>query len=95
MGEYWFAGLGGIAMVAVLISAIRLSNRVEGRSEGLKNTSGVPRKAMFIHTIVNWRVARDEETQALRRRMNVRFLIILIGFALFGAVLWSAGAFEN
>lgn len=95
MGVYWFAGLWGIAMVAVLISAIRLSYRIEARSEGLKNTSGVPRKAMFIHTILNWRVARDEETQALRRRMNIRFLIILVGFALFATALWSVGAFEQ
>ncbi|MCV3242307.1 hypothetical protein [Mesorhizobium sp. ZC-5] len=95
MGVYWFAGLWGVAMVAVLISAIRLSYRIEARSEGLKNTSGVPRKAMWIHTILNWRVARDEETQALRRRMNLRFLIILVGFALFAVALWSAGAFQR
>ena len=95
MGAYWFAGLWGVAMVAVLISAIRLSYQIEARSEGLRNTSGVPRKAMWIHTILNWRVARDEETQALRRRMNLRFLIILVGFALFAVALWSAGAFQR
>lgn len=95
MGVYWFAGLWGVAMVAVLISAIRLSYQIEARSEGLRNTSGVPRKAMWVHTILNWRVARDEETQALRRRMNLRFLIILVGFALFAVALWSAGAFQR
>ena len=95
MGAYWFAGLWGVAMVAVLISAIRLSYQIEARSEGLRNTSGVPRKAMWVHTILNWRVARDEETQALRRRMNLRFLIILVGFALFAVALWSAGAFQR
>ena len=93
MGAYWFAGLWGVAMVAVLISAIRLSYRIEARSEGLKNTSGVPRKAMWVHTMLNWRVARDAETQAMRRQMNIRFLIILAGFALFSVVLWSVGAF--
>ena len=93
MGAYWFAGLWGVAMVAVLISAIRLSYRIEARSEGLKNTSGVPRKAMWVHTMFNWRVARDAETQAMRRQMNIRFLIILAGFALFSVVLWSVGAF--
>ena len=95
MGAYWFAGLWGVAMVAVLISAIRLSYRIEARSEGLKNTSGVPRKAMWVHTIFNWHVAPDEETQALRRQMNIRFLIILAGFALFSVALWSVGAFQR
>ncbi len=95
MGVYWFAGLWGVAMVAVLISAIRLSYQIEARSEGLRNTSGVPRKAMWVHSILNWRVARDEETQALRRRMNLRFLIILVGFALFAVALWSVGAFAR
>lgn len=95
MGAYWFAGLWGVAMVAVLISAIRLSYRIEARSEGLKNTSEVPRKAMWVHTMFNWRVARDEETQALRRQMNTRFLIILAGFVLFSVALWSVGAFER
>lgn len=95
MGAYWFAGLWGVAMVAVLISAIRLSYRIEARSEGLKNTSGVPRKAMFVHTMLNWHVARDAETQAMRRQMNIRFLIILAGFVLFSVALWSGGAFRR
>jgi hypothetical protein len=95
MGAYWFAGLWGVAMVAVLISAIRLSYRVEARSEGLRNTSGVPRKAMWVHTMLNWHVARDAETQALRRQMNTRFLIILAGFVLFSVALWSVGAFRR
>lgn len=92
---YLLAGLWGVAMVTVLISAIRLSYRIEVRSEGLRNTSGVPRKAMWVHTILNWHVARDEETQALRRQMNIRFLIILAGFALFSVALWSVGAFAR
>ncbi len=95
MGAYWFAGLWGVAMVAVLISAIRLSYRVEARSEGLRNTSGVPRKAMWVHTMLTWHVARDAETQALRRQMNTRFLIILAGFVLFSVALWSVGAFRR
>lgn len=45
--------------------------------------------------IANWGVARDAETQALRRRMNNRFLVILAGFAVMWAALWSAGAFHG
>ncbi len=88
---YVFAGVWGLAMVAVLISAIRLCYRVEERSEALRNRTGLPMKAQWIQVIVNHGVARDAETQALRRRANRRFLVILAGFALFGLVLHFAG----
>ncbi|RVA99128.1 hypothetical protein EN918_39950, partial [Mesorhizobium sp. M7A.F.Ca.CA.004.05.1.1] len=54
---------------------------------GLTNRSGFPRKAMMFHTITNMNVARDEETQAMRRRMNRLLLIVLAGFAIMGAGL--------
>ncbi|MCC6205104.1 MAG: hypothetical protein IT533_08915, partial [Hyphomicrobiales bacterium] len=69
----WFAtltGLWGIVMLAVFVAAIRLSYRIEARSPDLKNRSGVPRKAMIFHTVTNLGVARDDETQSMRRRMN-------------------------
>lgn len=88
---YVFSGLWGIAMVAVLISAIRLCYRVEERSERLRNRTGLPMYAMWPQVIANRGVARDAETQALRRRAVLRFLIILAGFALFGLVLKFAG----
>ena len=37
---------------------------------------------MMFHTVTNMNVARDEETQAMRRRMNRLLLIVLAGFAL-------------
>lgn len=88
---YVFSGLWGIAMVAVLISAIRLCYRVEERSERLRNRTGLPMYAMWPQVIANWGVSRDAETQALRRRAVLRLLIILAGFALFGLVLKFAG----
>jgi hypothetical protein len=87
-GFYWLYGLWGIAMVAVFTMAIRLSYRVEARSPELKNTSGLPRNAMWFHVVTNTGVARDEETQALRRSMNRHFLVNVAGFALLGAWLW-------
>lgn len=89
-GFYWLAGVWGIAMVAIFIQAIRLCYRIEARSEGLRNTSGVPRKAMALHAILNWKVARDDETQALRRQINFLFLLNLLGFALLSVWLWWA-----
>lgn len=75
----------GLVMIAVFIMAIRLSYRIEARSPQLQNTSGVPRKAMMLHTVTNWNVARDAETQGMRRRMLVLLSINLAGFLL----LWA------
>ncbi|MEQ1953338.1 hypothetical protein [Mesorhizobium sp. CN2-181] len=78
-------GLWGLVMVAVFIQAIRLSYRIEARSPDLTNTSGFPRNAMIFHTVTNSGVARDAETQGMRRRMNLLLLVNLLGFVL----LWA------
>lgn len=90
----WFpilTGGWGIVMIAVFIQAIRLSYRIEARSPELVNRSGVPRKAMMLHTVANWKVARDTETQAMRRRMNLLLLVNLAGFVLLWAGLRFTG----
>ena len=84
---YLLAGVWALGILVVFILAIRLSYRIEARSPDLTNRSGYPRKAMMFHTIINRRVARDEETQAMRRRMNGLLLIVLAGFAIMGAGL--------
>lgn len=81
-------GLWGLVMLAVFIQAIRLSYRIEARSPDLANTSGFPRNAMIFHTVTNSGVARDAETQAMRRRMNTLLLVNLLGFALLGAGIY-------
>lgn len=88
---YVFSGLWGTAMVAVLISAIRLCYRVEERSERLRDRTGLPMYAKWPQVIANLGVSRDPETQALRRRANSRFLVLLAGFALFGLFVQFAG----
>lgn len=82
---YFPCGVWALVMLAIFIQAIRLSYRIEARSPGLTNRSGVPRRAMMFHTVTNTNVARDEETQGMRRRMNRLLLIVLAGFAL----LWA------
>jgi hypothetical protein len=86
-GVYLLAGVWALAILAVFIQSIRLSYRIEARSPDLTNRSGFPRKAMMFHTITNMKVARDEEAQAMRRRMNGLLLIVLAGFAIMGAGL--------
>ncbi|MFC3322587.1 hypothetical protein [Mesorhizobium cantuariense] len=90
MGDtfYLLAGVWALAILAVFIQAIRLSYRIEARSPDLTNRSGFPRKAMMFHTITNMKVARDPETQAMRRHMNRLLLIVLAGFAVMGAGLY-------
>lgn len=80
---YVFASVWAAAMLAVFIQAIRLSYRIEKRSPELVNKTGLPQRAQMLHTVTNWKVARDAETQALRRRMNLLLLINLAGFVLF------------
>lgn len=91
---YILCGVWALAMLAVFILAIRLSYRIEARSPDLTNRSGLPRKAMMLHTITNMNVARDPETQGMRRRMIRLLLIVLAGFAVMWAGLYlvrSAG----
>ncbi|CCV06310.1 hypothetical protein MESS2_300028 [Mesorhizobium metallidurans STM 2683] len=95
MGEafYLLAGVWALAILAVFIMAIRLSYRIEARSPDLTNRSGFPRNAMMFHTITNTNVARDQETQAMRRRMNRLLLIVLAGFVLIWvAIRWVRSA---
>ncbi|RWQ82831.1 MAG: hypothetical protein EOS85_12220 [Mesorhizobium sp.] len=82
---YVLCGVWALVMLAIFIHAIRLSYRIEARSPDLANRSGFPRNAMMFHTVTNTNVARDQETQAMRRRMNRLLLIVLAGFAL----LWA------
>jgi hypothetical protein len=90
----WFpilTGLWGVVMLVVFVQAIRLSYRIEARSPDLANRSGVPRNAMIFHTVTNSGVARDVETQAMRRRMNGLLVANLVGFLLLWAGLQFIG----
>jgi hypothetical protein len=82
---YLLCGVWALAMLAVFILAIRLSYRIEARSPDLANRSGLPRKAMMLHTITNMKVARYPDTQAMRWRMIRLLQVVLAGFA----VLWA------
>jgi hypothetical protein len=76
-----------LTTIVLFFWAIRLSYRIEARSPLLVNPSGVPRYAALFHTITNSKVARDPETQRLRRRMNMMLAVILAGFVLFATAV--------
>ena len=82
---YLLFGVWALAILVVFIQAIRLSYRIEARSPDLTNRSGFPRNAMMFHTITNLSVARDEETQGLRRKMIGLLLMVVAGFVLLAA----------
>lgn len=89
---YVLCGLWAVAMMAVFIPAIRLSYRIEARSPDLVNNTGLPQRARMFHTVTNFKVARDAETQKLRRRMNLLLLANLAGFAILWTGLRAVGA---
>jgi hypothetical protein len=82
------SGLWGVAMIANLIVAIRLCYRIEARSPRWARKPGsLPAYAAWLPVMLNHGVARDPETQALRRRMNLHFAAMPIGFLLLYALI--------
>lgn len=89
---YVACGVWALAMLALFIQAVRLSYRIEERSPDLRNRTGLPRYAGIPFTATNWRVARDDETQTLRRRMLRHLGVVALGFVLFWLFLLMIGA---
>lgn len=86
---YLLSGACALTILAIFIQAIRLSYQIEKRSPGLINRTGLPMRAQIIHTVTNWKVARDPETQTLRRRMISLLLVCLSGLIVMAvAVSW-------
>ena len=77
---YLLASAWVLGILAVFIQAIRLSYRVD-----FTNRSGYARKALIFHIITNTNLARNTETQAIRRRMNLLLLVVVAGFV----VMWA------
>lgn len=86
-----FAGLIGAGMIALLISATRICYGIEARSGRPFMRKGLPGYANVIPVAFNFGVAKDDETQLLRRKMNLRLLAILAGFILLYLSRWAAG----
>ena len=87
------ASLIGPVIIVVFILAIRLSYAIEARSD--------PKKAArsFGYTNIwgvalNWGVARDPETQALRKRLLIHLAIIAALFVLMTVTYTWLGRFR-
>ena len=91
-GFFVLTGVWALAMLALLIQATRLCYKIEERSGRGRLKGGLPGYANVIPAAFNWRVARDEETQALRWRMNRLLLVMLAGFGLLYLLVAAFGA---
>lgn len=86
---FWLSALWGVASIALLISATRLCYRIEARSGRPLLKRGLPGYANVVPVAFNFRVAQDEETQAMRWRMNGRLTAIVAGFVLLHLFRWA------
>ena len=72
-----------LAAIGLFISVTRLCYRIEARSNGDNEgqTSALPRFANVPRVVINYHIARDAETQAMRKTLLIRLGIILAIFA--------------
>lgn len=86
---YVISALWSVAMISNFIVATRICYAIEERSGRKLLQGGLPGFANIIPVAFNRGVAQDQETQDLRRQMNRRLIIILIGFAMFFFLIWT------
>lgn len=80
------SGIWGIVVIGLLLLAVRLSYRIEKRSDPDKFKRWPIRYANVFGVALNINVARDSETQQLRRQMLIYLALIsglAVAFALF------------
>ncbi len=81
---YVIAGAWAFGVILALIGVTRMTYAIEARSGRPLLKNGLPGFANVIPVALNIRVARDAETQAMRRAMVRRLMVILGGFIAFG-----------
>ena len=88
---FYVSTLWALGTITLLILAIRLSYKIEHRSGIGQAKWKIPVYASVIPVAFNIGVARDAQTQALRRRMNLYLVTILIGYIVFGIIVATLG----
>lgn len=84
---YYVSVVWAAGVITLLILAVRICYRIEYRSGIGRARSSVPVYASIVPVAFNMGVARDAETQAMRRRMLLLLLGILVAFAAFGILI--------
>jgi hypothetical protein len=85
------SGIIGLAIIAVFVTASRLSYAIEVRSG--RHESGRLRRTNIWAVAMNIGIARDEETQALRRKLLTRLGIVALLFVVLAFI--AAGIFPT
>jgi hypothetical protein len=85
-----FSGLWGLAVMGMLVRVIILSYAIDGRS---RPKPSWPQNTRWIENMLNLGVARDAETQKLRREMLLWLTLIALSFAGLGGLIWLSGGF--
>ncbi len=81
---YVISGIWAVGVVLALIRATRMTYAIEARSGRPLLRNGLPGYANVIPVALNIGVAKDEETQAMRRALVRRLMVILGGLVAFG-----------
>ncbi len=76
-GTMIISGALAIAAIGLFISVTRLCYRIEARSDDGKSNP-LPRFANLPRVVINYQIARDDETQAMRRTLLIRIVFILV-----------------
>ncbi len=78
----------GATVIYFLFQATTLGFRIDRRSHPERYVPGAPeRRLNLLAVAINWKIAKDSETQALRRRMNLFLLAALLGAAVTGLLV--------
>ena len=72
-------------VLTVFVNAIRLSYRIEEASDGGK--SSLPRYANIPRVVANYKIARDPQTQAMRRMLLWHLFAVLCLLAVFAVIV--------
>lgn len=81
---FYVSTIWAVVTLALFVAVIRLSYRIEARSKPARR---IPVFTNFIATALNAGVARDAQTQAIRRRMLILWSVIVLGFIVFAIIL--------
>ncbi|MBM3609729.1 MAG: hypothetical protein FJX29_15005 [Alphaproteobacteria bacterium] len=90
----WLAPIAviwGVATLYLFLQVIGLCYRIEKRSYPEAFATDTPRRANILGVIFNYKIARDRDTQAMRKQMNFYLAIILAGFVAMGLLvsIWA------
>lgn len=92
MNLYMLAAISlGGALIYLLFHITTLALRIDKRSHPEKYQPGrEPARLSIPAIMVNWKIARDADTQNMRKRMNFLLFLVLAGCVVIGLLVSQA-----